>query len=58
MFVWGWRGKEGSYADAERETQAIPDLLSAGQRGELQATGWEISPEKGDPHRCYRPSRA
>lgn len=39
-------GKEGCYAD--QETRAIPDL-SAGQRGELRATGWEISGERGSP---------
>lgn len=43
MFVWGWRGwrgwrgKEGSLTD--RETQALPDLLCAGQRRKLLGHG-------------------
>lgn len=37
MFVSGWKGKEGSFTDPK--TEAPPDLLRAGQRGELPGHG-------------------
>lgn len=69
MFVWGWGwrgwwGKEGSLAD--RETQALPDLLRAGQRrkllghgaGNLRRTGIPAAAtvplRLSQPPRCWR----